>query len=149
MSLGDGLRMDLYSFNTPQSPEYIKSYEIKIRGKLKNIYSFQKQRIKCIFQKKAIKKEDFTKHDLAGLLNEFYHSCAYCGFPFVINHDMLEFDHVVPICLGGEHSLRNLVPSCRDCNNLKSIHHPKQWFESKNISAVRIDKIREHWKKYS
>jgi CRISPR/Cas system Type II protein with McrA/HNH and RuvC-like nuclease domain len=45
-------------------------------------------------------------------------ACAYCGKtpPAVI----LEIDHMVPVSLGGDDNMANLVTACFDCNRGKS-----------------------------
>lgn len=44
--------------------------------------------------------------------------CQYCGRrpPTVV----LQLDHVIPVCQGGDDSTANLVASCEDCNAGKS-----------------------------
>lgn len=39
--------------------------------------------------------------------------CHYCGAPATT------VDHVVPISVGGRHSVVNTVPACRPCNEYK------------------------------
>jgi 5-methylcytosine-specific restriction endonuclease McrA len=41
-------------------------------------------------------------------------SCAYCKTP--VSFDELEFDHFIPIKLGGMTEPRNMLPSCSNCN---------------------------------
>lgn len=43
--------------------------------------------------------------------------CAYCGIHLSVDEATL--DHVVPKAKGGDHSKRNLVPSCEKCNGRK------------------------------
>ncbi|MFH0785210.1 MAG: HNH endonuclease [Pseudomonadota bacterium] len=53
--------------------------------------------------------------------------CHYCGqkFPF---HD-LTMDHLVPLARGGRSTKENLVPCCKNCNNLKKTMLPIEWQE--------------------
>ena len=64
-----------------------------------------------------------TGRDLRRLLNRHGGRCAYCNvcldewgrsLP-----TSLQWDHVVPLSLGGRHSVGNLLPSCRSCNMQK------------------------------
>lgn len=41
-------------------------------------------------------------------------SCAYCKTP--VSFDELEFDHFIPIKLGGMTEPKNMLPSCSNCN---------------------------------
>jgi 5-methylcytosine-specific restriction endonuclease McrA len=54
--------------------------------------------------------------------------CFYCKSP-----GKIEADHVVPIDLGGTHSIGNLVPACISCNRSKG---------KKTITAWNKQKIR-------
>lgn len=48
-------------------------------------------------------------------LKRLYSSvCFYCGAI-----EPITLDHVVPIALGGRHSIGNIVPACRPCNTSK------------------------------
>jgi 5-methylcytosine-specific restriction endonuclease McrA len=49
--------------------------------------------------------------------------CVYCGRSDVA----LERDHVVPLRHGGEHSISNLVPACRQCNGSKNSKLMGDW----------------------
>jgi len=40
--------------------------------------------------------------------------CFYCG-----HEGHLEVDHAVPLSRGGQHRIKNIVPSCRRCNAAK------------------------------
>ena len=43
------------------------------------------------------------------------YKCAYCG----IESLELTQDHVVPLGLGGEHTMENVIPACKPCNSAK------------------------------
>src|SRR5699024_4781863 len=52
--------------------------------------------------------ESFTKADL---IAKYGNECFHCGGPFE------QLDHaVVPVALGGHHTLENCRPSCAPCN---------------------------------
>lgn len=58
---------------------------------------------------------NWEEHDLYG--------CAFCGGPYE------DIEHLVPLSKGGEHSIANLVPSCRDCNRGVGGKHSKMPWE--------------------
>lgn len=43
--------------------------------------------------------------------------CACCGVKLTANNRSI--DHAIPLALGGTNDLRNTIPLCRKCNNLK------------------------------
>jgi hypothetical protein len=49
-------------------------------------------------------------------------SCAYCGAT-----GRLEWEHVIPLAVGGPDSIDNLVRACRPCNAAKGARDPYQW----------------------
>lgn len=52
--------------------------------------------------------------------------CGYCLrglYP-----DQVEFDHVMPIALGGETSVDNLRLACGDCNRAKGSMSPQDYY---------------------
>jgi 5-methylcytosine-specific restriction endonuclease McrA len=55
------------------------------------------------------------------------HRCAYCDCPF--EDAEKQTDHMVAVCHGGEHSMRNIVIVCRPCNARKASLTCGQWIE--------------------
>jgi 5-methylcytosine-specific restriction endonuclease McrA len=53
--------------------------------------------------------------------------CAYCNCPF--EDAQKQTDHMVALCHGGEHSLRNIVIVCRPCNARKASLTYEQWID--------------------
>ncbi|MBF0350989.1 MAG: HNH endonuclease [SAR324 cluster bacterium] len=51
--------------------------------------------------------------------------CYYCQLPFPAK--TLTMDHVVPLSRGGKSTKSNLVPCCKECNNLKKNLLPLEW----------------------
>lgn len=43
--------------------------------------------------------------------------CHYCQNKFPV--DEITMDHLVPLVRGGKSTKSNLVPACKNCNNLK------------------------------
>lgn len=56
----------------------------------------------------------FTERDWRRLLHQYRHACAYCGAG-----GTLVREHVIPLCLGGRHSVGNIIPACSACNSRK------------------------------
>jgi len=52
-------------------------------------------------------------------------NCAYCGSRLLRK----ETDHMTPVCLGGEHTLWNIVIVCPDCNLRKAKLPYAKWIE--------------------
>jgi 5-methylcytosine-specific restriction endonuclease McrA len=54
--------------------------------------------------------------------------CQYCNRhrADLRGREFLTRDHVVPLCLGGDNSWRNVVTACSACNNRKGSHLPEQ-----------------------
>ena len=50
------------------------------------------------------------------------HCCVYCG-----SKENLQCDHVVPVALGGRHTLSNLAAACRACNLSKGSKPLSKW----------------------
>jgi hypothetical protein len=57
---------------------------------------------------------------------QFDNACAYCG---VRNVD-LQIEHLLPISLGGTHTLGNIVPACSSCNYSKATKEVEEWYRS-------------------
>ncbi len=51
-------------------------------------------------------------------------SCHYCGGKAESK------DHRIPIARGGDNHPLNLVPSCKECNNLKGQRTPGEFLEA-------------------
>jgi 5-methylcytosine-specific restriction endonuclease McrA len=51
--------------------------------------------------------------------------CTYCGARLTAK----QTDHMIPLALGGEHSLRNIVIVCPDCNARKATLSYEKWIE--------------------
>lgn len=51
--------------------------------------------------------------------------CAYCGVRLIAR----QTDHMIPLALGGEHSLRNIVVVCPGCNQRKHVLNFWRWVE--------------------
>ncbi len=62
--------------------------------------------------------------------------CHYCGQRQ--SPKDLTMDHLVPLGRGGRSVKGNLVPACKQCNNMKKVMLPQEWEEyQKNSLAGR------------
>lgn len=52
------------------------------------------------------------------------YKCVYCKADISASHHM---DHIMPLALGGEHSVENIQCTCATCNFRKSAKHPDEW----------------------
>ena len=53
--------------------------------------------------------------------------CYYCGKNVAFTD--ITMDHLVPLARGGRSTKDNLVPCCKNCNNLKKSMLPLEWEE--------------------
>ena len=58
--------------------------------------------------------------------------CAYCG-----TTGPLQWEHIIPVSLGGPDNIDNMVRACSPCNLSKGARDPYQWF----LGAGRGDSI--------
>lgn len=82
-----------------------------------------------------------------------YNFCAYCGGyamekalkeGVVLENNMffLTRDHVIPLNVGGEDKLGNIIPACYICNQDKSSYNLTSWYPSYDFfSAKRLEII--------
>lgn len=49
-------------------------------------------------------------------------ACIYCG-----QHGNIQADHIIPLKLGGRHSIGNLAPACETCNKSKQAKTVMEW----------------------
>ena len=53
--------------------------------------------------------------------------CAYCG-----NSTDLQWEHIIPLAMGGPDNIDNLVRACRSCNLEKGARDPYQWYATRH-----------------
>ena len=54
----------------------------------------------------------------------------------------LEIDHIVSRQNNGTHTLKNIIPSCRSCNQSKKNMDMKEWFKKQTFfSEIKLTKI--------
>lgn len=77
------------------------------RAKAHSCNAIAKRRIGC---------EPIETDLLVELFNRALGRCGYCNK----RKKQLGFDHMTPLCLGGEHKINNLIVACGDCNRKKN-----------------------------
>lgn len=55
--------------------------------------------------------------------------CAYCKTP--VEFSVVEFDHFIPVKLGGKTEISNMLPACKTCNRSKRDKMPEVWILKK------------------
>lgn len=55
--------------------------------------------------------------------------CLFCGAPLLFKE--MTLDHVTPKSKGGQHTYRNLVCSCRKCNQSKGDREVWHWWQAR------------------
>lgn len=63
-------------------------------------------------------RKKLTKTERLHVHNKCGGHCAYCGC--VLDYKDMQVDHVIPLRLGGEDELNNMLPACRSCNHYKA-----------------------------
>ena len=68
---------------------------------------------------------DHKAKDKRQLFHDQEQRCVYCGnrYPY----DQLQVDHMIPIALGGQDSIRNAQLACRSCNMSKGTMTDKEF----------------------
>lgn len=86
-------------------------------------------------KQKAIKSDAYvswTREDEIKAYEAFNRKCAYCGIE--VDFLKLEFDHYIPIALGGKTEPKNMLPCCSVCNHGvggKFKREPEEWIRSR------------------
>lgn len=74
----------------------------------------------------------YVKFDLQDEKNSYDacgQKCAYCKVP--VDFSIIEFDHFIPVKLGGKTEVSNMLPACKLCNRSKRDKQPKDWIIKK------------------
>jgi 5-methylcytosine-specific restriction endonuclease McrA len=98
-------------------PQYLKDRSARWRRDNPEICRANHQKGKFLRRSRlASVRNDLTFQQWALLLKIFGNRCAYCFQP----SSALTQDHIIPVALGGPHTLTNVVPACSGCNTRKS-----------------------------
>jgi 5-methylcytosine-specific restriction endonuclease McrA len=101
-----------------RAKNHAKARELEKSYRLANpqVGRLQNQRRRALKAQSGVYR--ITTKDCAKILSN---PCFYCG------SQASHLDHVVPLALGGRHSLGNLVASCVKCNTSKNKKTIMQW----------------------
>jgi hypothetical protein len=94
------------------NPDYGKNWREKNRDKTKNYEQVRRARL-------AEVRSDLTIEEWEAVLDFYGHRCLCCGKENV----KLTIDHVLPISMGGTHTVDNVQPLCGPCNSRKHANH--------------------------
>lgn len=78
----------------------------------------------------ARSKGSHIQSEWASLQEEFDYNCVGCG----IGKLPLLKDHILPICLGGNDSIKNIQPLCVYCNSSKGTDS-FNWVEFRRVNG--------------
>ena len=106
-----------YLANRDDCLKKMSEYHKTINGK--SLKSSRQRKRRAI--KRGAEICDFTHSQWIALQEAFNHCCAYCGGRF---KGRLTQDHITPLTKGGNHTLSNIVPSCRKHNAEKGTGSP-------------------------
>lgn len=82
---------------------------------------------------------EHTTTELKERLSLFHEECAYCGSGWE------HVDHIVPLYLGGDNTMTNLVPACMKCNASKGYNMLEDWYPKQPFyDRSRHDFVNEH-----
>ena len=94
-----------------------KEWSQTIDGKLSKKTNNHKRNSKI----RTTNDKTITIKSLNNLLEEQNNKCKYCNIDLDFNVKFqVHLDHIVPIAKGGQHSIKNVVFSCKRCNLKKS-----------------------------
>ena len=76
-------------------------------------------------QRAILQADGSVVHGTIARLKRQTTNCAYCDSRLLRK----QTDHMIPLALGGAHSVRNIVIVCQDCNQRKHALSYEQWVE--------------------
>ena len=62
--------------------------------------------------------------------------CAYCGC--LLDYKDMQVDHVIPLRVGGNDDISNMLPACRSCNHYKAALDLEQFREYVHQIPARL-----------
>jgi 5-methylcytosine-specific restriction endonuclease McrA len=115
----DGLAgVCIFHIKRARKIHYIENNENERNKKWRNTPKGKECQRRTWRRKKAEKEDAYIswlKEDEHFAYDLFNHQCAYCGFQLELL--TLEFDHFIPLKLGGMTEPGNMVPCCHVCNH--------------------------------
>ncbi|EMO44196.1 HNH endonuclease [Leptospira santarosai] len=129
---------------------------------IENTYEQEPELFENIFKRSSLSRYDFQEELLANSLwialnvTDSYlkrSQCYYCGSIFKLTDyfsGAVHIDHFNPISKTGQHLAGNIVPTCKDCNLLKSnlsdedfliiFRMPEKFFSNRYIKSREMKK---------
>lgn len=89
------------------------------KGKMK--YHRRKAKLREVEFSLTVEQAEQVKKD-------FSYKCAYCE-----SSKDITLDHFIPLKLGGETGINNIIPACRSCNGSKSDRNFFEWYPGKSF----------------
>lgn len=115
-------------------------YKIKAkeyREKNPDVFRVIMQRRKARMQEL---ESSLTVEQWENIKETFNNKCAYCG-----KEKPLAQEHFIPVTKGGEHTLNNILPSCKNCNSSKNGKEFHEWYPTfKHYNRQRENFILEY-----
>lgn len=107
---------------------YLQQNRQKIMAKKKEYKRNNPEKVKLWarankYNRKIATSIKFPQKQWKELLALYQGCCAYCG----VHSTDLTCDHIVPLKLGGDNNIENLVPACRRCNSSKRHKPLAEW----------------------
>lgn len=119
--------------NKDRYNENMRRYAQNNRGK----YVIYHQRRKT---RRLSLEDNFTEKMWERCKTAFNDCCAYCG-----NQTKLSHDHFIALSKGGEYTMNNIVPACKNCNSSKRDADFFEWYpKHKHYSKEREQRIIKH-----
>jgi len=104
------------------------AYKVWVRNNPDKALEINNRRRLAFYKKNSFK---ITKKEVSRLYNS---PCFYCG----TNHN-IQIDHAMPIARGGKHSIGNLLPACKKCNqskHSKTIMEFRVWMDASEQKTI-------------
>ena len=104
------------------------AYKVWVRNNPDKALAINNRRRLAFYTKNSFK---ITKKEVARLYGS---PCFYCG----TNHN-IQIDHAMPIARGGKHSIGNLLPACKKCNqskHSKTIMEFRVWMDASEQKTI-------------
>lgn len=99
--------------------------KLKSPGKCKGYYPYDTE--DNIGFKAKIKRKSYSDEKRKIIYNKSGGRCELCGQQLLFED--MTLDHIVPLSMGGEDSMKNLQAACFDCNKLKGNILPSEFME--------------------
>jgi len=120
-----------------------KQYERRLKYRIENAQrlseyneQYRKQNLDKAAQRSNARRAKKLANGVFKIFNreikKIYSSpCFYCG-----SKQEIHADHVIPISKGGRHTIGNLVPACRKCNQSKGSKLLIEWKSQQREKAI-------------